>query len=985
MKFKNLFPKRKSKVSIKNSQQNHPLLTSEDKVYQTLFEDLPDGLLIFNENKQVVGINKQATILFGYSMKELQSDRLSLFPAQSLEVIHYHTHKALQGKMKSFDHQVIHKKGHQLTVNITFLPILINGDVRGFYGIFKDSSEHKKREEELFKLHDHLQEAQRVAQLGNWEYDYETDEAYLSDQVYSIYQIDKQNFTASYENLLSVVHQDDRNKLTRLIDNAIKLGTPYELNYQIQWENGEERIIHHKADVIYNQKGEVSRLVGTVQDVTETLKIREKLKKSELQLRSISNNLSIGIWSYDVKADRLTYCSDGMEDIYGVPKTEFYQDYQIWKAFVHPEDLYTLIKSQRKLEKGLEIRNQYRIVVNGEIKWVDDQTIPVVNEQGKLIRVDGIVTDITEQKCLQEKIEQIANHDSLTNLPNRRYFEQKLTKLIGNANGSDTSFAVLALDLDRFTYINDSLGHIVGDELLKVISTRLNKIINENSFLARSDGDEFLFCINGISGIDEYIDLATKIRKEIENPIFIDDYELFITTSIGMSFYPYDADNVTGLLKNADIALRKAKESGKNNYQIFSPSMDIESFKLYTLERDLRKAIINEEFFIEYQPKVETKTGKIVGAEALIRWEHPEWGRISPAEFIPLAEETGLIFKLDDWVFTRVCQQLMDWKKKVVPVVPVSINFSPNRFLKANVVEEVSKVLEETGVHPGLIEFEITERTLIKHEDKVRAVMSELKEIGVKFSLDDFGTGYSSLSYLKNLSVDQIKIDKSFIDEIGKEKNTEAIIKSVIYLARELDMKVVAEGVETSEQLTFLSQRECQFIQGYAFSKPVSKNQYEKMVKTGFLKAKKSFRSDTISENRRQYYRINFPFPLCSGMTIISFKGKTVNLGHSKALIEDISIGGHRFTTNVELPVQPDIILEFKTKLINEPIKVTGIIVWKQEIGDNLYQYGLEYTIAEVERDHLSKMLNTLLIKLKNDPLCGGCDFHLEGRSLYFN
>lgn len=982
MRIKELLSKRKDR-KITNTSLGQELPSMSDFTnHKNLFDNHAEAMLVFDENCRIVAINKQLTTYLSFAKKDLLGKPIhTLFESQS-SLANYHIQKALQGKTTSFDVKLFDKKGQECLTHFTFLPNETYDGV-SVHAIIKDLSARQIQESQIDKLQHNLNEVQRIADIGSWEYDIKANTAVLSEHFYTIYNIDQEHFSPSFKNLVKLIHPGDRATVERLAKNAMKYGTPYEVEYRISGKNGKERLIFHKADVRYDEKGKITHLIGTVQDITEAKFIETKLNQYEATLRSISTNLEVGMWSFDVKANQITFCTESMEKLYGVPCETFYQDPHTCEKFVHPEDLPSLQNNYKKLKKGHHTRHQYRIIVNEQVKWVDSQNIPFLNKDGELIRVDGVLTDISEHKHLQKTVEYIANHDHLTNLPNRQFFEKKLTELIEGAREKHISFAVMSFDLDRFKYINDSLGHDVGDELLRSLSSRLQKFVGVDAFLARNDGDEFLLYIKGLPNVDDYIDLATEIRQEIENPFFIEEYELFITTSIGLSFYPFDGEDPADLLKNSDIALQKAKQSGKNNCQVFSPTMNVEAFKLYTLERDLRKALINEQFFIEYQPKVETKTGRIIGAEALIRWQHEEWGKVSPLEFIHLAEETGLILKIDDWVFKSVCEQLKQWKDEGIPVVPISINISPKMFLKADVAANIMKILGETEVKPSLIEFEITERTLIEHE-KAQSVIDELKELGIKFSLDDFGTGFSSLSYLKNLNVDQLKIDKTFIDEISNDKNTEAIIKGIIYIARELDMKVVAEGVENTEQLTFLAQRECHFIQGYIFSKPVSAKEFARLVQRSILKPTKTKRFVDTSENRREYYRINMQFPLCSGMTIISFKGKKVSLGHSKALIEDISIGGMRFTTNVEFPVQPDIILEFKTKIMNEVVKTNGVIVWKQEIGENLYQYGLEFNISELERDHLSHTLNTFTLKMKNDPLLGGCDFHLQSRELYF-
>ena len=338
----------------------------------------------------------------------------------------------------------------------------------------------------------------------------------------------------------------------------------------------------------------------------------------------------------------------------------------------------------------------------------------------------------------------------------------------------------------------------------------------------------------------------------------IEDFELYITASIGISAYPSNGTTVDEIIKNADAALYRAKGSGKNNYQIYSSTINITSFKQYELERDLRKSIENSQLLLHFQPRVDTLTGKIVSAEALVRWEHPEWGLVSPSEFIPLAEETGFINEISDWVLKQVCSYLSEWIQKELSVVPISINVTADRFLRNDWKSTLLNTLKETDVDPALIELEITETTLIQHEKTVESAFQYLKELGIKIALDDFGTGYSSLSHIKDFSIDTIKIDQSFISQITKTPNVEVIIKSIIFMAKGLNMNIVAEGVETNAQLNFLKQQECHEIQGYIFSKPVPDKKFQSLLKKVILKPIHKSENLKIQE-RRNFYRIYLP------------------------------------------------------------------------------------------------------------------------------
>lgn len=486
-----------------------------------------------------------------------------------------------------------------------------------------------------------------------------------------------------------------------------------------------------------------------------------------------------------------------------------------------------------------KVKHQYRIIhKNGQIKWIQDETIPVFDINGTLFRLDGIVTDMTAQKKVEEKITYFVNHDYLTNLPNKRMFDEQLYSLIETlkAEQSDEQFAVMFLDLDGFKRINDIFGQPTGDKLLRLVASRLQLCISdpEHDVVARMGGDEFSFIIRNVSSIDQLTDIANRVLAIFEETFFIDELELFITTSIGLAYFNKSTDDSTILIKKADIALQNAKLTGKNNFKIYDESMEKEYLKFYNLERDLRRAIKKKEFLLHYQPKVNTKTGEIVGAEALIRWQHYQKGMISPGEFIPVAEKSAFIFDITDWTFRKACEQLKMWEQMGLPLVPVSVNISPRRFLKSNLVEVFLKIIQETGVNPEMLELEITETAIIENAEVFENCLKELKKYGIRISLDDFGSGYSSLLYLNKFMIDTVKIDQQFIKCYMTDNNS-PLAKYTINLAHELNLNVVAEGVETKAQLDFLRHHNCDQIQGYLFSKPVPAEKFAKLLQKKYL------------------------------------------------------------------------------------------------------------------------------------------------------
>lgn len=707
----------------------------------------------------------------------------------------------------------------------------------------------------------------------------------------------------------------------------------------------------------------------------------QKLHESERRFEHIYENLSLGIRSLDVQKREIILLTPAIEDITGYPPDYFYQK-GFWEAILHPDDRNMYLHEYAKLVDGRGFNLQYRIIhKHGEIVWVQDKTLPVFDDEGTLIRIDGIVSNISDQKEYEKKIKHLAYHDSLTDLPNRKFFEHKIESLIEKVAEKDQTFSIMYLNLDRFRNINNTLGQVIGDKLLQQFSHKIHSLLPHSSLFSRFGGDEFGIVL---WDYDEQLDYPEAIAKTmldgLNEPFMIEEFELFITASIGISTY-LNGTTVEEITKNADAALYRAKAIGKNNYQIHFSTLNIMSFKQYELERDLRKAIENNQLVLHFQPRVDTLTGKIVSAEALVRWEHPEWGLVSPGEFISLAEENGFINDISDWVLTRVCHYISDWNRDKLPVVPISINVATQRFLRNDWISALHRTLTETNVDPTLLEVEITETTLIQHEEIVEYAIRFLKELGIKIALDDFGTGYSSLSHIMDFSIDTIKIDQSFIRQITKTTDVEMIIKSIIFMAKGLGMNVVAEGVETTEQLAFLKQQECHEIQGYIFSKPIPEEMFQLLLKQGMLKPIFNSNKPTI-QDRRNFYRIHLLLPLRANMTLVFMQGKQVRLGKTEVLIEDLGPGGLKFLSTIQLPVRPDIVYQFEMTIMNQPITVNGHIAWKTEVK-GMYQYGLQFLLDENERDFLVKLLNNFSLQLKKNPFVPDCSFIEEDKFSY--
>lgn len=456
----------------------------------------------------------------------------------------------------------------------------------------------------------------------------------------------------------------------------------------------------------------------------------------------------------------------------------------------------------------------------------------------------AIVRDITERKNSEEKIYNLAYYDELTELPNRQLFSQSLERTIQIAQRDDEKFAILFIDLDRFKRINDTLGHSIGDELLRQVARRLEQCTRSGDSVARLDptdedggiklarlgGDEFVIILYGIDSEDVVATIASRIISVLTPPFSCEGHQFVVTPSIGIALYPQDGQNGEQLLMNADSAMYRAKFSGRNNYKFYSETMRTKSLHRLDLENEIRKAIDDEQFELYYQPKVDAETWELVGAEALLRWFHPVRGEIGPVDFIPVAEETGLIVPIGQWVLREACKQVKVWSTSPTGAVPVSVNISPHQFHADSLYEDVLGAASDADIDPRLLELEITESVLLQDLDNTLIALQRLKDAGVSLSVDDFGTGYSSLSYLKRFPIDTIKIDRSFVKDLDTDLDDAAICAAILAMSQQLGLNVVAEGVETEEQLAFLRRHGCNQIQGFLCSKPLSVENFSAML-----------------------------------------------------------------------------------------------------------------------------------------------------------
>jgi diguanylate cyclase (GGDEF)-like protein/PAS domain S-box-containing protein len=671
------------------------------------------------------------------------------------------------------------------------------------------------------ELQDNEEKFRTVADFtADWEYWMMPDQrlAYVAPAAQTITGYSAEQFIADATLLDTIVHPEDRLKylehIERYYGNA-RSEESSEIEFRIRRRDGEIRWIGHRCRAVFSRDRYLGRRVSN-RDITER-------KRAEDQLRlaaKVIEESGEGIIITDA-ANRIVSVNQAFSQITGYLSSEVIgTEPHVFSSGRHGNEFYLRMWESINTQdywQG-EIWNRRK---NGDVypEWLSISAVH--GEDGVLSNYVAIFSDMTERKTAQEKIEFLAHHDHLTGLPNRVLLKDRIEQAIALAARVDQQVALLYLDLDRFKSINDSLGHHCGDALLRAVVQRIKDCVRETDTISRHGGDEFLVVLNGIDSVDGASDAARRILARVAEPFTIDNHVLSTSISIGIAMYPDDGADFDILLKKADTAMYHAKNAGRNDYHFFSETMNTGALEKIALEGRLRSALEKGEFQLYYQPQIDVRKGVLVGIEALIRWNSPDLGLISPAKFIPVAEESGLIIPIGHWVMREACRQLCAWDEMSLPKLTVSVNISALQFRRGDFVDTISAALDEFKLAPERLELELTESILIDDAEGVLAKVRTLKHLGVRLAIDDFGTGFSSLSYLKRFAVDRLKIDQSFVRDIATDANDAAIVLAIIQLGGSFGLTTIAEGVETAEQLEFLSRHGCDEVQGYYYAKPM--------------------------------------------------------------------------------------------------------------------------------------------------------------------
>ena len=802
----------------------------------------------------------------------------------------------------------------------------------------QEIDERKRVEGALRDNERRLAEAQRIGRMGSWERDTGSDMVLWSRELYRMFGVSRGRFVTSQENIIDIVHGDDRALLESALD-GLENGTPYDLDYRLRLRDGQVRTVHEKAEVQLDIAGRPLRLRGTVHDITERKEAEQRLDRSYRSFSAILNSMDSLVYIADLETYELLFVNDYGKDIWGDVVGQI-----CWKSLqqgqsgpcefctndrivdehgqatgIHAWEFQNTVNerwydcrdqairwfdgrlvrmeiatdiTERKLSEtqlrlaGMVFENTTEAIMvtdpdgvissvntaftnitgytvqeavgetprilqsgrhdeefyadmwkslakqgrwegeiwnrrkNGEVypEWLSISAIR--DAHGQTVQYVCLFIDISKRKAAEEQIRYRANYDVLTDLPNRAMFYERLEHALKQARRKDTSVGVLLIDLDRFKNVNDTLGHQLGDLLLQQTARRLEDCVRDSDTAARPGGDEFMIMLPDIAEAEDAAKVAEKIVSQLSERYVLEGQEAFIGASIGIAIFPDDADDLSTMLKNADLAMYQAKEAGRNTYRFFTPAMTRKVMERRDLDRDLRRAVTGNEFDVYYQPVVDGATGRVVSAEALVRWNHPVDGLTLPDRFIPVAEETGLIAPIGEWVLRSACHQVHSWREAGLKI-DISVNLSSRQIKRGLSSDTLAAILKETGIPAPSLTLEITESLLLEETEQTISWLHAVKDLGVHLSVDDFGTGYSSLSYLKRFPVDVVKIDRSFIRDVTTDPSDASLVEAIIAIGRSLNLKVVAEGVETAEQLRFARDRGCDLVQGHYFSEPI--------------------------------------------------------------------------------------------------------------------------------------------------------------------
>lgn len=805
---------------------------------QATLESTADGVLVTSLDRRITAWNARFVELLGVEAGALAGGDINqvldgLAPrladpaatAVGVEALYADPNRETRDEIAFADGRVLERHS---------VPQRSDGMVIGRVCSFQDISARKRAEIELLEAKQRLQLAMEASEVSIWDADLRTRRVYLSDGWARLVGEEPKDTTTTIDALVQRIHPEDVERVVAASLAVMKgESEQYSEEHRVRTVSGDWRWVRSGGRVVERDaNGRALRMTGTNVDVTERKRSEQALRQSEERFQYAVRGSGAGIWDWNVAEGRY-YMSPRLKQILGYADAELPNEREALLQRIHPEDRPLVDEA---LEKHFAEHTPYDIEYrlqrkDGSHVWCRTVGQAVWDAAGKVTRFSGSTVDIDAQKRAEDKLAHLAHHDTLTGLPNRNLLRDRLPQVLSRARRARSNVGMMFIDLDRFKVVNDTLGHTVGDMLLVEVGHRLTHCTRGGDTVARLGGDEFAVLLPDLTDARTAGTVAQKILDTLAKPMQLDGHEVYVNASIGITLFPDDGEDEDVLIRNADMAMYSAKERGRANYVFFSAEMNARTAQFLELESRLRQALTRNEFVLHYQPRISVQTGHITGAEALLRWRpHGSAKLVAPMEFVPLLEETGMIVPVGEWVLGAAFEQVLRCQARGLGLVPIAVNVSPRQFQRRELVPALRRFLASTGVAPKLIELEITETLVMLDTDYSVAAMREINELGVPLAIDDFGTGYSSLAYLKRFSIDRLKIDRSFIHDLASDADDAAIITAVVAMAHKLGFGVVAEGVETQEQMDFLHACGCDEFQGNLFSPAVEADAFEALL-----------------------------------------------------------------------------------------------------------------------------------------------------------
>ena len=809
-------------------------LRNGEERFRNIIENASDIIYIHDLDGNYISINAAAERIFGYTRDEaLSMNMRDVTAPEHFDLVRKQLKRKLAGSEKQTAYEIdcFRRDGTRITLEVNSSSILKNGVPIAIQGIARDITERKHAEDSIREREQQYRDLFENANDLIYTHDLQGNFTSLNRAGERITGYSREE--ALTMRIADVVAPDSLQAAQEMTRQKLSDDLPTTYEIDIIAKSGRRVSLELSTRLIHRQ-GEPVGVQGIGRDITERRRSERALKDSENRYRQLGEGISHQVWTADSNG-RLDYVNERTQGYFEKSAQQLIGDG--WHDVVHPDDLpETVRRWRRATETGEQYEIEYRLKRHdGSYRWHKARATCGRDPEGNIAKWFGTNTDIDDQKTTEEKLNYYARHDTLTNLPNRVEFMNHLKAAVERATDNDrTRFAVLFLDLDRFKVVNDSLGHVTGDKLLIAIAERLRTSVRPGDVVARLGGDEFTILLNRTGGLEEVKQVAERVQQSLATPFRIDNYEVFSTASIGIIVSDEIMREPDDFLRDADSAMYRAKEAGKARYEVFDREMHVRNMNLLQVETDLRHAVERNEFEVQYQPIVHLETGAIHEFEALIRWRHPLHGLVTPDEFVGVAEETGLIIEIGRWILEQSCRQIAKWQKSFSTRLSVSVNLSAKQLMHPSLAKQVIQILDATGLMPRQLKLEVTESTVMEHSEKSLSILKELEELGVLLSTDDFGTGYSSLSYLQKFPFDRLKIDRSFVEKMGDDTKSGAIVKTILMLGENLGIEVVAEGIETVQQFEHLKQLGCQFGQGYLFSRPAPADQAVELIRDRF-------------------------------------------------------------------------------------------------------------------------------------------------------